>query len=285
VIRVAIGTEVKHGYGRAQLRDDLLKLGVRKGSILIVQSSMRKVAPAEGGAALVVQALLDVLGRAGTLVVPTYTSLNSLSSRAHKEAILGMTEQAKAAYIAAMPVFDPFSSPSEGIGVLAEHVRQMSDAVRSTHPHTSFAAVGAQANEMMKVHDLDCHLGLNSPLGRLYDADADNLFLGLEYNRGCTMIHLADYLYAREREELGLKVHRRPYWARTAAADTPDKWVTFEDLELDDDHFNEVGALFEAAGEGRPGLSRGLVGAAESRLVGSRQVVGCAVEWIRANRH
>lgn len=279
--RWSIGQARGHGYER--LRSDLQGLGVREGSILFVQASLRTVQPAAGGAVLMAQALLDVLGPEGTLVVPTHTSLNSLSSRAHKAVVKNMTREEKAAYVASLPPFDPFTTLSEGMGALAEHVRNMSDSVRSTHPHTSFAAVGPRAMELMKVHDLNCHLGLNSPLGKLYEEDADNLLLGLEYHTGCTMMHLAEYMLAKEREAQGGHAYRRPYWARIAAADTPDKWVPFEDLDLDDGHFKQVGEEFEALGRERPGLSRGMVGAADSRLVSSKLIVDFTTSWLRVN--
>ena len=276
--------EAEAGYGRDRLRADLRELGVRRGSVLLVQASMKAVEPADGGAALITEVLLELLGPAGTLVVPTYTALNSVTSRGHKLAVKDMTPEQAAEYIDALPVFDPFLSPSQEMGVLAEHVRNMSDAVRSTHPHTSFAAVGARAMELMKVHDIDCHLGPDSPLGALYEADADNLFLGLEYNRGCTMIHLAEYHFARERAAEDLPVYRREYKARIASADTSDKWVTFWDLDIDDGHFGRVGAEFDAAMEGTRALRRGMVGAAHSRLVGSRAVVDFAVSWMWRNK-
>jgi aminoglycoside 3-N-acetyltransferase len=278
--------EPGHDHGHDRLRHDLLELGVRRGTILLVQASLRTVAPAAGGAGLVFDALMDVLGPQGTLVVPTFTSLNSTTSRVHKAIIMSMSEEQRYDYISSLAPFDPLQSPAEGMGVLAEYVRTRPDSVRSTHPHTSFAAVGPQAADLMSVHPLDSHLGPQSPLGRMHDADADSLLLGLDYHQGCTMIHLAEYMVARDQEALGLPVYRRAYRARTVASAAPDKWETFEDLDLDDGDFKQIGAAYDAAGSvPRPGLRRGPVGAAETRLVGSAQIVAFATKWMHTHRH
>lgn len=273
------------GHGRDRLRADLHAIGVRPGSILLVQASMREVAPLSGGPEPVYQALRDVLGPLGTLVVPTFTSMNSTTSRGHKAATAEMTEEEKERYIRRLPPFERLVTPSFGMGVLAEYVRTRPQAVRSEHPHTSFAAIGPDAADLMSVHDLDSHLGPRSPLGRLHDAGADSLLLGLGYHLGCTMIHLAEYMVAQDRAERGLSVFRRPYRARTVASSAPDKWETFKDLDLNDGDFKEIGAAYDAAGPTpRPGLRRGQVGAAACRLVGSAQIVAFATTWMQQHR-
>jgi aminoglycoside 3-N-acetyltransferase len=284
---VASRTETCHGY--QQIRGDLARLGVRRGSVLLVQASLRSVAPAEGDPELVANALLDALGPNGTLVVPTFTSLNSTTSRAHKLRVSGMTRQQVESYIVSIPVFDPLTSPSEGMGALAEYVRNLPGSIRSAHPHTSFAAVGPLAKELMEVHDLASHLGPRSPVARLYEFDADSLLLGLDYNQGCTMIHFAEYLVAQEAERRGLQADRRGYRARTYSAEAPDKWVDFYDLDLDDGDFKQIGEAFERSMNRRftlrrRTLRRGPIGSADSRLVRSRDVVDFAKMWMMKHR-
>src|SRR5258705_9644856 len=62
---------------RASLADDLRALGIRPGSVLLAHGSMKSLGWVCGGTVAVVQALLDVLGEHGTLVVPTHTPDNS----------------------------------------------------------------------------------------------------------------------------------------------------------------------------------------------------------------
>ena len=61
---------------RDSLAGDLRALGIGAGDVLLVHSSLRSLGWVSGGALAVVQALLDVLGPAGTLVVPSQTTGN-----------------------------------------------------------------------------------------------------------------------------------------------------------------------------------------------------------------
>lgn len=53
---------------RSSLRSDFGRLGLREGEVLMVHSSVRAVGEVRGGVNVIVQALLDSLGPAGTLV-------------------------------------------------------------------------------------------------------------------------------------------------------------------------------------------------------------------------
>lgn len=256
------------GADRRALAAQFEALGLAAGDIVLVQASMRHVAPHQGRAATVVEAVLDVLGSSGTIVVPTYTSWNSTSSRAHKAAVEGLSPQEAERYRRGLPAFDPRTTPSSGMGVLAEAVRTHPDAHRSTHPQTSFAAVGRLAGPLTEVHDLNCHLGPRSPLGALHQTGALVLLLGVDYDV-CTAFHLAEYRYAPR--------PTRPYECRIVAL-PGDGWTSFEDIELDDSEFGVIGKEFEAAG----GPVRiGRTGATESRLFPLRDAVDFAESWMR----
>ena len=58
---------------RAALVRDLTRLGVPRGGLVMVHSSLRSLGHVAGGAETVVDALLETLGPEGTLVVPTFT--------------------------------------------------------------------------------------------------------------------------------------------------------------------------------------------------------------------
>ena len=59
--------------GCQELVNDLSRLGVPAGGLMMVHSSLRSIGMVEGGADTVVDALLECLGPQGTLVVPTFT--------------------------------------------------------------------------------------------------------------------------------------------------------------------------------------------------------------------
>jgi hypothetical protein len=55
------------GLGAQRLRDDLARLGVRAGAVVLVQASMKEIGWIDGGAATRLRALRDCVGPAGTV--------------------------------------------------------------------------------------------------------------------------------------------------------------------------------------------------------------------------
>lgn len=175
--------------GRLQLALRLRLLGVRPGMRLMVHSAL-------GGTGLRAErlrdALMGVLGPRGTLVVPAFTPQNSKTSSAHLERISGLDEAGVRAFRERMPAFDPASTPSQGMGALAEAVRTAPGAVRSDHPQTSFAALGADARRLCSGHRLESHLGEETPLGKLCWEGGQVLMINVGFSV-CTAFHLAEY--------------------------------------------------------------------------------------------
>lgn len=212
------------------------------------------------------QALLDVLGPAGTLVVPTQTMDNSDPRHWERppvpEAWWPMIREH-------MPAFDPAISPSVGLGALAEAVRTWPGAVRSNHPQASFAAVGARAASLMATHELDSHLGEGSPLAALERVGARVLLLGVGYEV-CTTFHLAEYRVPSPTTEYGCAV----------LTERGREWITYTDVATNSDDFDKLGTAYEQSAT----LSRGRVGAADARLFPAEDAVAFAVSWLRTNR-
>ncbi|ROR42661.1 aminoglycoside N(3)-acetyltransferase [Kitasatospora cineracea] len=249
-----------------QLRD----LGVREGGTLLVQSSLRAVGPVAGGAHGVVKALLSALGARGTLVVYTATPENSRTSPHYREHTAGLTGAELAGYHDRMPAWDRRrTAASPAMGRLAEVVRQWPGALRSPHPQTSFAALGPAAAELTSVHPLDCHLGDDSPVGRMYRSGAQHLMLGAPM-RHCTPLHLLEYWQPDRPEQLYTCV-RRTEDARRVVEE-------FTATRLDDGHFEAMGAMLLRE---LPTLRRGPVGAAPSVLMPIREAVDLAANWYR----
>jgi aminoglycoside 3-N-acetyltransferase len=250
------------------LSADLRALGVSPGDVLVVHSSAHNIGFVAGGVQTVVQALLDVLGPAGTLVVPTHTSDNSDPAAWVNPPVpaswwRAIREQA--------PGFDPDRTPSRWMGIIAETVRTWPGATRSSHPQVSFAATGRHAAEVTGGHQLDDALGEHSPLGAVYRLDGKVLLLGCGHDSN-TSLHLAEW--------------RQPSSPRGivgAAVRQPDgscRWITWTDVLDDTGDFEELGAAFEAAG----GATVGSVGRATSRLMPQRALVDFATTWMAAHR-
>ncbi|TDC34708.1 AAC(3) family N-acetyltransferase [Micromonospora sp. 15K316] len=255
----------------ARLVADLRALGLSAGRDVLVHSSLRRLGRPEGGPATLAAALREVLGPAGTVLVPTENAGNSTSSRAYRAATRGLDERQLTAYHATMPGWDRDGTPSEGTGAFAEHVRLTPGAVRSDHPQTSFAALGPRARELTDGHDLDCHLGERSPLGRLYAAGGWILLLGVGY-QACTALHLAEY-------RLPVPPPHRPYRCYRLISGQRVR-LDFDGLDLDDSDFPMAGQALDQASFVR----RGRVGRAEARLMPVRDTVDFVVGWFAAHR-
>jgi len=153
---------------RAALCDQLRTLGVQPGGVLLVHTSFRAVRPVEGGPQGLIDALRDVLGTGGTLVMPSWT---------------GSDEEP----------FDRDITPvSSDLGVVAETFRRQPGVMRSAHPF-AFAAIGPHAASITQgLLPLPPHCP-ESPVGRAHDLDGQVLLLGVDHDAD-TSLHLAELL-------------------------------------------------------------------------------------------
>jgi aminoglycoside 3-N-acetyltransferase len=254
---------------RTSLAEDLRALGVRTGEVVLVHSSLSSLGWVSGGALAMVQALLDVLGPDGTLVVPSQTTANRDPSSWKPRP----PESWWPAIRDSLPGFDPARTPSHEVGVIAEQVRCWPGAVRSTHPQSSFAAVGVQAEALMKVHHTDCHLGEDSPVAALEAAGASTLLLGVDFAK-VTAFHLAEYRLPF--------APRRTYACAVLTPGGDRRWIEYEDVVLDDHDFAQLGADFERDTDV---VTAGRVGAADCRLFPITDAVAYAGRWFISNRY
>ncbi|MCC9306715.1 AAC(3) family N-acetyltransferase [Kitasatospora sp. RB6PN24] len=250
-----------------RLTAELRALGVGPDTgVLLVHAALRSLEGPARDSAAVLAALRAALGPAGTLVGYTATPENSLTSRLHTRATAGLTPAELAAYRAAMPAFDPLTTPSSPtVGRLSEELRRTPGALRSGHPQTSFAALGPRAAELTSDHQLPCHLGDRSPVGALYRADARVLMLGAPLTT-CTVLHLAEY---RQPDP-----PRKRYSARVAGRG----WVRFDGVDVDDRHFSRMLPVIWPALDARTGR----IGGARAVLLPVRAAVDAATAWLRA---
>jgi aminoglycoside 3-N-acetyltransferase len=258
-------------WTRDGLAEGLAGLRLMPGQDVLVHCSLRNVGWLEHGPRTLLEALGDVLGPGSTVVVPTQTTYNSWSSPAHRRSTVGMTSRQLAEYLAAAPGFDPAATPSQGMGIFAEHVRTRPGAYRSAHPQTSFAALGPAAAEIARPHPLASHLGEDSPLGRLHARGARTLLLGVGFDRA-TVFHLAEYWPSRP---------RRPYHAKICGPGGNEaSWVRFEGVELNDSDFPALGEQMLK----ETWVSTGPVGAASCYSFPMRPAVKFARRWLAEHR-
>ena len=143
------------------------ELGLPKGAIVMVHSSLSRFGYVEGGADTVIDALLESIGEEGTLVMPAL-SFSWLGN----------------------PPFVKERTPSR-VGAITEAFRKRKGVLRSSHPTHSICAFGPKAELIVSKHSPDEPVfSKEGAFGKLYELDAFILMLApLNTN---TLMHMAE---------------------------------------------------------------------------------------------
>ncbi len=248
---------------------DLQALGIPPGRPVIVHSSLSAIGWVAGGPVAVVDAIVDALAPA-TVVVPTQSSDRSDPRWWRNPAVPPHWLPAIREHT---PAFDPLRVESRGMGRIVEAFRTDRRAVRGPHPTVSFAAIGPDAARLVSPHDLVPQFGDPSPLGRLYQADAVILQLGVTHATN-TSLHLA---------ETRATWPGKPGPIEDGAAllvDGRSQWVAFDGEMADSGDFEALGEAFMAAHPPHEGR----VGIAPSRWCSMVAAVDFATPWFTTHR-
>jgi aminoglycoside 3-N-acetyltransferase len=158
---------------KEQLITALSKLGIQKRDGLLVHSALQFLGYPEEGVGMYFDALLSAVGSnsnsdtGGTIAVPTFTF-----AFARGEA------------------FDLQATPSEGMGVFSEYVRQLPQALRTPHPMQSLAVVGNHAEDLAN-RDTSSVFERGSTFDRMLKLDFKLLLLGANV-QAASIIHYSE---------------------------------------------------------------------------------------------
>jgi len=119
---------------KQRLIEDLQALGIVQGELLYVKVSMSSIGYVVGGAKTLIDALLEVVGPAGTIITNSFIVSYPLPLSKKN----------------AQKISDRYTSSYAGS--FANAMVSHPNAVRSTHPIQCFVAIGADAKELMANH-------------------------------------------------------------------------------------------------------------------------------------
>ncbi|MDA7672962.1 AAC(3) family N-acetyltransferase [Verrucomicrobiales bacterium] len=133
-------------------------MGVSKGDVLLVHSSLSSLGYVPGGPATIIEVLREAIGAEGTLVFPTQT-----------------WEQINAG----LDCFNVRGTAS-CVGKISDFFRQQKGVLRSLHPTHSVAAAGPKAEFLVHKHEFATSpCGEGTPYERILRADGKILLLGV----------------------------------------------------------------------------------------------------------
>jgi len=139
-----------------QLVKALQAVGVKAGDGLLIHSALQYFGRPEGGIGIYMDALLEVIGLEGTVVVPTF---NFDFARGED--------------------YNPQTAPSVDMGAFSEYVRQSPKSLRTTHPMQSFALIGKHAVELASC-DTPSAFDDGSAVDRMLDLNFKLLLFGAD---------------------------------------------------------------------------------------------------------
>lgn len=242
---------------KENIKAGLKKLGLKRGDIVGVHSSLSSFGYVERGADTVIDALLEVVGEEGTLVMPTHSKNLLEVERTPEEKAIGVP------WLYKILLYDPKETPCT-TGTIPETFRKRKGVIRSAHPVFSVAAIGPKAKGIIEAGGKNVLDGWE----KLLELDGYILLLGVGL-KVCTAMHLAE--------------RRVQFPKHILEKITPPQWLVEKypagEWEWDFGPYPDFAKL-----EG-PCLERGImktvkVGEATFRLVRLRELIELYVEYL-----
>lgn len=154
---------------KSDIINGLRQIGLKSGDTVLVHGSLKSIGQVQGGADAVIDALLEMLGTVGTLLMPSFQSGSEFY----------LVDQGCR--------FDIRNTPS-GCGIITETFRKRPGVLRSLSPTHCTAACGPMAEKILEGHER-CKLstGFGSPYHRLVEMNGKILLLGVTHGSNTTL--------------------------------------------------------------------------------------------------
>lgn len=242
---------------------DFRDLGVKEDMTLIVHSSLSSLGWVSGGAEAVIRALISVVGEGGTIVMPAQSAGNSDPAGWMNPPV---PESWWPIIRESMPAFCKETTPTRGMGAIAELFRRFPGVERSDHPMYSFAAWGKNRTYITENQPLSAGFGYDSPLAKIYELNGKILMIGVSHESN-TSLHLAEHSA------------QKPHIKKSAAIveDGERVWKTYNEIEYDSECFNKIGFKFES----KENYNIMKIGNATCKLIDQRSIVDYGRRWFQ----
>jgi aminoglycoside N3'-acetyltransferase len=248
-----INTAYKQGKGhpltQADIEAGLSRLGLKRGQVVEVHSSLSSFGPVDGGPATVVDALMNAVGEEGALVMSAYPVSKPLP----------LSEEEKAwGILAKVRTYDEDYRGPSGMGVIADEFCRRPGAVLGPNWHRS-CAWGRQAEQLSQGYHV------------LLEMDGRVLLLGVDLRR-CSSMHQA------EKSPLPPEIARYfeiPAEIRSKYSD--DYYLAYGQTP------NDAWLKIQTTAERQGLIKIGQIGRAECRFFKARPVVGLYAEARRTD--
>ena len=227
----------------------------------MVHSSLRQIGPVIGGAATIINAILEAIGCDGTLVA--YVDFEPFFEEGDDE----------------IPVFNKLTaSAARDHGILHELIRTWPGSLRSDHPGAGICAIGAKAAWLTEHHPFQYGYGPGTPFEQLVEVNAKILMLGAPLDT-ITLLHYAEHLANIPDKQVMQYRHLMP---------TPEgpQWIDFEEFDtsepvnsnLPENVFEQIAEAFLKSGQGK----QTTIGNAASFIFESQSLIPFALAWLEA---
>ena len=235
----------------------------------MLHASVKNIGWIVGGPDVVIEAILDILTKDGTLMMHT-------SWEDNPHGLATWRKDRQEAYLAECPAFDPARSRADHrqMSILAEYLRTWPNSYRSRHPY-GYAAVGKRAEWITSEQPWQYREGKGSPLEKLCDASGYVVLLGSPIGN-VTLLHHAEHIAKVPNKRIDR--YKMPI-----LKDGRRTWMEFEEYDTShgivdwpDDYFETIIREYLSAGNGRGGK----VGAADAYQFEAASLNAFAVRWM-----
>lgn len=177
----------EHGYLHTHFEDvvtqndivaALRRVGLREGQLVLMHSALSPLGHVEGGPEAVIDAVREVIGEAGTLLMPAFSRSEIV--------VDGSAPRSRQ--------FRPYNPKTSRpwVGRVPSRFLHYEGVVRSAHPTHSVAGLGPLAADCLDGHrESHAPFSSHSPFGRMLEHDAKMIWVGADLS-ATTLFHLLE---------------------------------------------------------------------------------------------